>query len=237
MIPYIIINGISSRNINGLLIQSLPPITKPKMRTSIEDIDGRDGDVVTTLGFSAYDKPVTVGLKGDFNIDDVISFFNSKGKVVFSNELDKYYNFAVYDTIDFNRLLRYRTANINLHVQPFKYSNDEPPITEINTDNRTIAELEVRNTGNIYSRPKLSITGRNTITVYIENVQIFNIILSAAGETIIIDDFNATDGAGNYLNRKVTGDYENLKLPAGANKIIVTGNYESITVERYSRWI
>lgn len=237
MIPYIIINGVSSKTINGLLIQSLPPISKPKVRTSIEEIDGRDGDVVTTLGYAAYDKPITIGLKGDYNVDDVIEYFNTSGKVIFSNELDKYYNFAIYDTIDFNRLIRFKTANINLHVQPFKYSIDEPPITFNNTKQQTIANISVRNTGNIYSRPKLTITGSNTITVYIGNTQIFSIDLSAAGETIIIDDFNATDGEGNYLNRQVTGDYENFKLPTGVNSLRITGTFTSVTIDKYSRWI
>lgn len=237
MIPYIIINGVSSKNINGLLIQSLPPISKPKVRTSIEEIDGRDGDIVTTLGYAAYDKLITIGLKGDYNVDDVIEYFNTSGKVTFSNELDKYYNFSIYDTIDFNRLIRFKTANINLHVQPFKYSIDEPPINWNNTKEQTIANISVRNTGNIYSRPKLTITGSNTITVYIGNMQIFSIELSAAGETIIIDDFNATDGEGNYLNRQVTGDYENFKLPTGVNSLRITGTFTSVTIDKYSRWI
>jgi hypothetical protein len=72
MIPYIIINGVSSRTIHGLLIQSLPPISKPRIKTSIEEIDGRDGDIVTTLGYAAYDKPMTIGLKGDYDIDEII---------------------------------------------------------------------------------------------------------------------------------------------------------------------
>ena len=49
---YVIQNGKDSRYIKGLLIQELPPITKPLMRTSIEQIDGRDGDVITRLGYS-----------------------------------------------------------------------------------------------------------------------------------------------------------------------------------------
>ncbi len=237
MIPYIIINGVSSKTINGLLIQNLPPISKPKIRVNTEEIDGRDGDVVTTLGYAAYDKPITIGLKGDYNVDDVIEYFNTSGKVTFSNELDKYYNFAIYDTIDFNRLIRFKTANINLHVQPFKYSIDEPPIIFNNTSGATTETINVRNTGNIYSRPKLTITGSNTITVYIGNTQIFSIELSAAGETIIIDDFNATDGEGNYLNRQVTGDYENFKLPTGVNSLRITGTFTSVTIDKYSRWI
>lgn len=239
MIPYIIINGVSSKNINGLLIQSLPPISKPKVRTSIEEIDGRDGDIVTTLGYAAYDKLITIGLKGDYNVDDVIEYFNTSGKVTFSNELDKYYNFAIYDTIDFNRLIRFKTANINLHVQPFKYSIDEPPINWNNTDDVTIAKIPVINSGNIYSRPKLTINGSNTITVYLGDKQIFSIELSAAGETIIIDaaGMNATDPDGNYLNRQVTGDYDNFKLTPGVNNLRVTGTMTSVTIDTYSRWI
>ena len=239
MIPYIIINGVSSKHINGLLIQSLPPISKPKMRTSIEEIDGRDGDVVTTLGYAAYDKPITIGLKGDYNVDDIIEYFNTSGKVTFSNELDKYYNFAIYDTIDFNRLIRYKTANIKMHVQPFKYSVDEPPIIWNNTNAQTIANISVRNTGNIYSRPLLTIKGSNVITVYVNNTQIFSIELSAANETIIIDaaGMNATDPGGNYLNRQVTGDYDNFKLAPGVNNLRVTGTMTSVTISKYSRWI
>lgn len=239
MIPYIIINGVSSKTINGLLIQSLPPISKPKIRTSVEEIDGRDGDIVTTLGFAAYDKAITIGLKGEYNVDDVIEFFNTSGQVTFSNELDKYYNFAIYDTIDFNKLIRFKTANVKLHVQPFKYSLEEPAIEWSNTGSVTIANISVINKGNIYSKPKLTITGANTITVYLENKQIFSIDLSAAGETIIIDaaGMNATDPDGNYLNRQVTGDYDNFKLATGTNNIRVTGTMQDITIENYSRWI
>lgn len=239
MIPYLIINGVSSKSIDGLLIQSLPPITKPKIRTSIEEIDGRDGDIVTTLGYAAYDKAITIGLKGDYNVDDVIEYFNTSGKVTFSNELDKYYYFAIYDTIDFNKLVRYRTANINFHVQPFKYSIDEPPINWTNTSSQTVINIPVRNTGNIYSKPKLTITGSNQVTVHLGNTQIFSIDLSAAGETIIIDAaaMNATDPEGNYLNRHVTGDYDNFRLATGLNNLQVNGTVASVTVENYSRWI
>ena len=121
----ITLNGIESTEIAGLLIQSLPPISKPLMRTEIEEIDGRDGDIVTSLGFSAYNKELTIGLYGDFDINEVISYFTSQGTVIFSNEPDKYYNYQIIEQIDFERLVRYRTATVTLHTQPFKYSTDE----------------------------------------------------------------------------------------------------------------
>ena len=119
---YVVLNGVKSTTIQGLLIQSLPPISKPLMRTSVEQIDGRDGDVVTNLGYSAYDKQMSIGLFGDYDVDEVIEFFTSQGTVIFSNEPDKYYNYQIIQQIDFERLLRFKTATVTFHVQPFKYS-------------------------------------------------------------------------------------------------------------------
>lgn len=119
---YVILNGVKSNTVKGLLIQSLPPISKPLMRTEVEEIDGRDGDIVTKLGYSAYDKEMSIGLYGNYNVDDVIQFFDSAGTVTFSNEPDKYYNYEILEQIDFERLIRFKTATVTFHVQPFKYS-------------------------------------------------------------------------------------------------------------------
>lgn len=121
MINYIELNGEKSTSVKGLIIQSLPPITKPKMRTSNATIDGRNGDIVTKLGYSAYEKQLSIGLHGDFDIDDAIAFFDSEGEVVFGNEPDKYYRYQILDQIDFDRLVRFRTAKVKMHVQPFKH--------------------------------------------------------------------------------------------------------------------
>ena len=69
---YIILNGVKSTSIEGLMIQALPSISKPQIRTTIETIDGRDGDLVTKLGYAAYDKQLLIGLYGKYNIDDII---------------------------------------------------------------------------------------------------------------------------------------------------------------------
>lgn len=121
MINCVELNGEKSTSVKGLIIQSLPPISKPKMRTSNATIDGRDGDIVTKLGYAAYDKQLSVGLHGDFDVDDAIAFFDSEGEVVFGNEPDKYYRYQILDQIDFERLVRFRTAKVKMHVQPFKY--------------------------------------------------------------------------------------------------------------------
>ena len=239
MIPYIIINGVSSRTITGLIIQTLPPIAKPKVRTTIEEVDGRDGDIVTTLGFSAYDKTFTIGLAGDYDVDDVIKYFDAKGTVIFSNEPNKYYNFAIYEQIDFDKLIRFKTATVTMHVQPFKYLADEGVITWTNTNNALYYNADIRNSGNIYSKPTLTITGSGTITVYLGLTQILEIALSGTTETIIIyvENLNAYDPSGNYLNRQVTGNYSNLIFSVGVNNLRVVGTLTIVSIDKYSRFI
>ena len=127
---YVIINGVNSLTIQGLAIKALPPITKPIQRNLREEIDGRDGDIVTTLGYGAYDKTIEIGLFGTFDIDEVIAFFNQKGTITFSNEADKVYYFEALDQVDYAELLKFRTANVVLHCQPFKYPLNETPLVE-----------------------------------------------------------------------------------------------------------
>lgn len=240
MIPYIIINNVCSKTINGLLIQNLPPISKPKIRTSKEEIDGRDGDIITTLGYSAYDKVIEIGLKGDYNVDDVISYFDTEGIITFSNELDKYYNFKVYDTIDFERLIRFKTASVKLHIQPFKYDANEVEKV-LNYDGTYLSDiLNIRNLGNIYSKPILTITGKGEVTVRLNNNLILIINLNALNtQTIVIDteNMNAYDLQGNYLNRIVNGDYSNLKLNVGINRLAIQGKLSQVKINKVSRWI
>lgn len=232
MIPYVVINGVTSKTINGLLISNLPAISKPMIRTNTETIDGRDGDITTTLGYSAYDKTFDIGLHGEYNVDDVIKYFDSCGEVIFSNEPDKYYRFAIYNQIDFTKLLRFKKASITMHVQPFKYDANEAERTF------TIGTFSVRNIGNIYSKPVLTITGTGAVTVTLNNTQILTLALGT-GKTIIIDaeQMNAYDTSGNYLNRSVTGNYDDLRLNVGINNIVIGGTITQAKINRISRWI
>ena len=134
MTNYVIINGVNSNTINGLGINELPPIAKPSMRVLTEEIDGRDGDITTNLGYSAYDKTITIGLFGTgYDIDDIVAFFNGEGIIVFSNEADKYYNYKIINQIDYVALQKFKSASVTFHCQPFKYPLEETPI-EIDYD-------------------------------------------------------------------------------------------------------
>lgn len=232
---YIILNGISSTTIPGLLIQTLPPISKPKQRVEIEEIDGRDGDIVTTLGYGAYDKQFEIGLYGNYDVDEIISYFNSSGTVTFSNEEDKYYNYQILEQIDFDKLIRYRTATVKMHMQPFKYSaEDNQKVFSVDS---TTTSIIIRNSGNIYSRPVLTITGSGSIDLYLNGNQLFVINMgSYTSITIDTNNMNAYNGS-TLLNRNVTGSYDNFKLNVGKNIISWNGSISKIEIDNYSRWI
>ena len=231
---YVILNGAKSTDIKGLLIQSLPPISKPLMRTSIEEIDGSDGDIVTKLGYAAYDKDMLIGLYGDYNVDDVIQFFNSEGTVTFSNEPDKFYNYQIIDQIDFERLIRFKQATVKFHVQPFKYSAVDYLYTFNVGD---VNEFSIYNRGNTVSRPKITIYGSGTVNLSINGTELFVINLGTA-EYITLDSAKMNAYKGNILmNRSVVGNYDDLVLGIGQNTISWTGDVTQVDVENFARWI
>lgn len=130
---YVIINGVSSDIIQGLQVLSLPPITKPKMRRQVDTIDGRAGDIITELGYEAYDRTITVLLHHNYDLDAITAFFNTSGEIIFSNEPDKKYYFRLLEKIDYERAVQFKTANITFHVQPYKYPVNETPLTVSST--------------------------------------------------------------------------------------------------------
>ncbi len=234
MRDFIILNGKNSTTLNGLIISNLPPITKPSIRTNIETIDGRDGDIITKLGYSAYDKEFEIGLSYNYNLDDIITYFNSEGIVTFSNEIDKYYLYTIVDAIDFEKLIRFKTAKVKMHIQPFKYSTVET-IKSFDITNET--SITIRNNGNYVSRPIIKITGSGTINLSLNDHQIFVLELGE-GMTMTIDtNLMSAYNEIALLNRLVIGDYDKFMLNIGPNIISWSGTITKIELQNYSRWI
>lgn len=232
---FIILNGIKSTFIEGLLISSLPPITKPIIRTEIEEIDGRDGDIVTKLGYSAYNREFTIGLHGDFMIDEVIRYFNSSGTVIFSNEPDKVYDYQILEQIDFDRLIRFRTAMVTMHVQPFKHSAVDQTY-EYNASGTAPKQFKIMNHGNITSKPVLTIYGSGDVVVALNGKTILAMTINH--DCIVIDaELMEAYLGSDLLNRDVAGNYDDLALKVGMNTIAWSGNVTKVLISKYSRWI
>ena len=226
----IIFKDIESSEIKGLLICELPPITKPKMRIQETEINGVDGSIIEELGYESYDKNLKIALRGNYDIDEVIKYFSGSGNVTFSNEDDKYYKATIVNQINYERLLRFKEANVVFRVQPFKYELDEPTTT--------IAESgkSVTNNGLEVSKPIMKITGRGTIILSINNQQVFNYIFPDGENEVIVDSEKEDAYLGNVLkNRNMIGDFPILE--SGSNLITWEGAIEKIEIDPKSRWI
>lgn len=235
--PYFIINGKSSNSIRGLIVSELAPIKKAQIRTLIETVDGRDGDIVTPLGYAAYDKPVKIGLSVNYDIDEIIDYLNSEGTIVFSNEPDKYYRFSVYNEIDFERLIRFKTASVVFHVQPYKFSTLEKELSfEVSESPESIS---IYNAGNVYSRPTIYITAEGIVSVSLNGSEILEIDFGEDEQTIKIDSeaMNAYYSDDTLANRIVSGNYDNIKLNKGWNTITLSGSVSELSVRNYTRYV
>ena len=224
MLNEIILNGISSNTLQGLLIQSLPSISKPLMRSQKEEIDGRDGDIITPLGYSSYDKIFSIGLSYNYDINAIIKFFDSEGTVTFSNEPDKYYNYQILEQIDFERLLRFKTATVTMHVQPFKYPTSEDPATfsrnriKLQSYNQTTSGVTVKVTEGLVYDQEIVITGNGTATFSIP-IQTLTITPDRYAFSAYAEGTGAEHCEVRLINGDPSSSFGNDKITLAENKM------------------
>ena len=229
---YIIWNNKDSRDIKGLLISELPPITKPNMRVKETVIDGVDGSIIEELGYESYDKTIAIGLKIGADVDEVIGFFTGSGAVVFSNEPDKYYIARITNSVEYARLLRYRTAKVTFRVQPFKYDGNEVEVRNIPEKN----VLNVVNFGNHTAKPLITIKGKGAVELSVNDTVICQYVFPSGEDTVILDSEKQDAYLDNVLkNRNMIGDFP--VLAKGSNVISWSGEVEEIRINKYSRWL
>ena len=228
---YIIWKGVNSNTIPGLLIQELPSISKPPMRYSVMEVDGRDGDIIDELGYGSYDKTLLLGLKSNADINQVIKYFSGQGDLILSNESDKYYKAKILERIDYERLIRYKVANIIFHVEPFKYKVSET-VTDLTINNEE--SLTVTNSGLEDSKPLITLYGSGDVTFTLDGVDIFTIDIDDDYVVIDSDEQNAYKGS-TLKNRNMIGNFPILN--PGANVITWTGTLTRIVVDPKSRWL
>lgn len=229
----IIWKGIDSNTIPGLIICELPPITKPKMKTSIIKIDGRDGDIIEELGYESYTKNISIGLARNYKIDEVIKYFTGAGTLELSNEPNKIYNCKIIDKIDYEKLLRFKKAIVKFHTQPFKYLKNESIVEQTIT---TQASINVENIGLEISKPIITLEGTGTIEISINNKTIFKYIFPDNETKVVIDSIEEEAYLeGVYKNRNMLGEFPELQV--GKNIITWTGTITKIKIEPKSRWL
>lgn len=229
----IIWKDIDSKTIEGLIICELPPITKPKMKTTIIRVDGRDGDIVEELGYESYTKTISIGLARNFDIDKVIKYFTGSGSLIMSNEPNKIYNCRIIDQIDYEKLLKFKTATVKFHTQPFKYLRNETIIDQTISSQTSIS---VNNQGLEEAKPIITLYGIGNIEIAINGSTVFEYTFPDEDTSVVIDSLQEEAYLeGIYKNRYMLGEFP--KLNPGANVITWSGDLSRIKIEPKSRWL
>ena len=150
-----------------------------------------------------------------------------------SNEPDKVYKCQIIEKIDYNKLLRFKTATVKFYTQPFKYKKDEPKVS-LNINEET--SIVVNNIGLEKSKPIIKLTGSGTVAIQLNGATIFNYNFPDNESEVIIDSIKEEAYLnGFYKNRNMTGEFPILEL--GENTISWSGNLTKIEIDPKSRWL
>lgn len=232
MKPYFTWNGIDSRQM-GIVVESLPPITRPAMRVSVTEIDGKDGDEIVELGYEAYDKDIVFGVKKttEAYLNVLLHWLSGDGELITSAEPTKRYYAKIYEALDLERLCRFRKASVTLHTQPYKYAVSEDEIEWTGTNQ----VLQIENQGNITSAPLITVEGSGTVNISVDGMFVCKLDLDE-NDMIIMDsaELEAYDNAS-LRNRDMIGDF--IRLLPGSHEITWDGSISSLKVIPKSRWV
>lgn len=219
---YFIFKDIRSDDM-GIIVEALPPIVKPPKRYNLSDIDGRNMTDIEILGYKAYEKVIPIGFN-DVDIRTVYDWLDGSGKLILSNEIDKYYDAFILNQIDYEKVIKFRKAKVNFLVQPYKYA-----IGEEETSARTVI-----NQGNTNCLPLMTIYGSGAVDVLINGVKACS--LTTVNEYITLDGEEQEAYKGTVLqNRTMVGKFP--ALSPGENILTFTGNVTDVKTLIRSRWI
>jgi phage-related protein len=231
----VIYNGIDSRSLPGLIIQELPTIVKAQKRVNTIEIDGRDGDITEFLGYSSYEKVLKIGLAGNYDLDLISKYFSGSGEIIFSSEPDKIYKIQILSEINFERLLKFKQADITLHTEPFKYLSGESPVILDITDETSVT---VNNQGLEKSRPIITRTGSGNLEFGLGSLAVFAINISDEYVTVNSElEECYKDNLSNLRNRDMAGDFPILDPGVNIFSWSVTGTLTRIEIYPKSRWL
>ena len=221
---YFIFKDISSENFNNLIVENLPPISSPPQRYDIQEIDGSSKVIITELGYKAYEKTIKLGFK-NHDTYNVESWLKGKGKLILSNELDKYYNAFVLEQIDYEQVLSFKKSTVTFLVQPYKHATGEEE-----TESRVLI-----NQGNTECLPLMTIYGSGSVGVLVNGIKQCDITIDGYVTLDGEEEEAYKDNLDNRRNRVMIGKFPVFK--PGENELSFTGNVTNVKTLVRSRWL
>ena len=184
---------------------------------------------------------ITLGLKdiSPENIDKINSWLIGTGKLILSNDPDRYYIATCNNALTGQRILTLGKLPVQFNVLPYKYDNEEDDSFELVDlqDELLHKTASILYQGNAPSEPVYKITATGNVQIY--NVQSGNTFeIQGLTEYCIIDikAKKVTDENDNVILDHTYGDIFDLMLIPGDNYFFLSGSITEFEVKRKTRW-
>ena len=228
-------NGVRSSDM-GVLLMSTPDITRAPMRYELVEVDGRDGTEYNSLGYGNYIKELNIGIKKEADINKILAWLSGKGRLIISNEPDKYYEVFMLSESVYSKLISFRKGIISCTCKPFKKAVKNETI-ELGIEAAKVNSTVI-NEGTYIAEPKIEVTANSDFAIYVNGNKVSEISLNE--EAIVTVDSENMECYKNNIkyNRSMTGEFPILN--PGENKLVIetlTGAVTKCEVVVNPRWL
>ena len=231
--PYFIFKGKKSTGM-GLLLSSLPVVTKPKRKTNTVTIPGRNGTETQDLAtYEGYSLSIGCGFENikEVDIDRLWKWLDGSGDLILSTEPSKVYKARIDNSISMTDVY-WVIADflVQFDVEPFKYAvNPQNDLIKM-----TKKEMTLYNRGTYYAEPVITLYGSGDITVTIngrgyscKNVEEF-VTIDTPLQMIYKENENKNTA------------YQSREFPifqTDANTIVLSSNITKAEIQPNWRWL
>lgn len=205
----------------GVVVDTIPQISKAKKKIEVMQIPGRNGFVsIDTDTYEPFSVTLECHCLDNYNLDEIKTFFDGYGTLSLDNT--RQYTAIVNNTIPIDTILPvFKRFMVRFLVNPVAEDIEPTTINLLNEESITIDTYTT-----IY--PMLEITCSGNVSVTINDTS-FN--LTGANGTYILDCKNKViiDENGNNASSIMLGDFPTFK--DGSNSIYTTGTITAFTTE------
>ena len=216
-------NGITAEQM-GLKIISLPSIQLSTERVEEKEVEGRDGTLTITNGYTSDEKVVECDYRGD-NPIKVANWLQGSGKVIFGNMEDRYYKARINNVVPISQVLENYLYNfqVKFKCQPFGYLFEGEYPIEVTKSGTTLY-----NPGTYKSLPLATIYGTGAGVLIVNGI---SYSVTNIGNSIVLDCElqEVLNNKGQYFE---SDDFPELKT--GENIISWSGGITKVTI--VPRW-
>lgn len=218
--------GISSEDMQVVIEEEEHFIARASQRYETIEVEGRDGAIFETSGYSCVERPILIQCLNINKIDDILAWLDGEGEFEYKGRktIARFYS----------QLEPQRSSCIRIIDTIFI----RDPFWNKVEDNYTEVKDNIINEGNIESRPilKLEKTTSNEVDITVNNIRF---IYNFAQDTYVEIDCKEKSVEYENLNRnrQIKIGYDFPKLNVGNNIITINSGNCRIKAKRKDRWL